>query len=196
MPKVETPAGGNRDKEPVAEVRPRDTGSPANPGGTAAGTGGESARPDAGRPAGPTRDGTNAGNAALPNAGPEAAKDTQPPADLGPRRDPQPTQPDPIMVARAEINRWMAAYMDAYVALDARRVRELNRQATFAAGMLKSARVSFSNVTIDPKPDGQSATLRATVTYTYEWTRSGLPPQSSTNVQWPMTKVGASWVAN
>jgi hypothetical protein len=198
VPKVDTPVARDREKPRELDVRTRDGGALPNRAGTSTSTpaGGTAAGPEVSRPAaGQVRDGVNAGNTAKPAGGPGPVANPPPPVDPGPRRDPQPappTQPDPVAVTRAEIQRWMASYVDAYLALDTRRVKELNPKATISP-LLKSVRLSFSNVAIDVTPDGKTAVLRADARYEYEWKRSG-PPESSQHVVWELTKVGSTWV--
>jgi hypothetical protein len=136
-----------------------------------------------------------------PNPNPVDRQPTETPRDLPPKptEGPEPTvrevptSPNPVAVARSEIQQWLAEYTAAYQALDGRRVREMNRRGSVPA-LLSAVTVRFSIARIDVQPDGQRAALVGKVRYEYKWHRAG-PPVSETEINWPMTKVGSAWVA-
>ncbi len=85
----------------------------------------------------------------------------------------------------------------AYRNRDQAQVRSMNRGSPFRAAQYKSASVTFSNVEIRAREDGQTAVLKADVQYRYEFSRGGeaplTPPQP---IEWPMRKTPNGWVAN
>ena len=96
-------------------------------------------------------------------------------------------------VAKAEIGRWIAEYKVAYQRKDEAHVRSMNPLSTFKAAQYKQATVTFSNVDIQPRDDGQSAVLLADVQYQFGFSR-GDPQTTSTRIAWRMRKTPAGWV--
>ena len=107
-----------------------------------------------------------------------------------------PVGTDPVEVAEAEINRWIAEYKVAYRTMDEAQVRSMNRGSKFRAAQYKSASVTFSNVEIRAREDGQTAVLKADVQYQYKFSRGDSPPTPAQHVEWPMRKTPNGWVAN
>ncbi|MFI5077259.1 MAG: hypothetical protein ACHQRO_07940, partial [Vicinamibacteria bacterium] len=104
-----------------------------------------------------------------------------------------PAGPDLKDVAKAEIGRWIAEYTVAYQRKDEAHVRSMNPLSTFKAAQYKQATVTFSNVDIQPRDDGQSAVLLADVQYQFGFSR-GDPQTTSTRIAWRMRKTPAGWV--
>ena len=86
--------------------------------------------------------------------------------------------------------------MVAFRNLDQAQVRSMNRGSTFRAAQYKSASLTFSNVDIRAREDGQTAVLKADVQYQDQFSRSGSPPIPAQHVEWPMRKTPNGWVAN
>ena len=59
--------------------------------------------------------------------------------------------------------------------------------------LLKSVALKLSQVSIDVRPDGQSAVVRATQNFSYAWNRSGFPATSTGTLMWNLRKVGTTW---
>jgi hypothetical protein len=53
--------------------------------------------------------------------------------------------------------------------------------------------LTLSDVVIDIAPDAQSATVRATRQMTYESNQPGIPPSTTTELQWKLRKEGSAW---
>ena len=107
-----------------------------------------------------------------------------------------PAGSDLVEVAETEIKRWIAEYTVAYRNRDQAQVRSMNRGSPFRAAQYKSASVTFSNVEIRAREDGQTAVLKAIVQYRYEFSRGTTPPQPPQPIEWPMRKTPNGWVAN
>ena len=107
-----------------------------------------------------------------------------------------PAGPDLVEIAETEIKRWIAKYTVAYRNRDQAQVRSMNRGSTFRAAQYKAASVTFSNVEIRAREDGQTAVLKAVVEYRYEFSRGTTPPQPPQPIEWPMRKTPNGWVAN
>ncbi|HEY8549940.1 MAG TPA: protein kinase [Vicinamibacterales bacterium] len=104
--------------------------------------------------------------------------------------------PDPAERVRQEIRQWVAEYERAYAALDVSRVRAMQPASQLGRerALLNSASAQFSNVVIDVASDGQSATLRASVTYSKDARRGGRSTNTA-NIQWTLVRTGNGWVA-
>jgi hypothetical protein len=100
---------------------------------------------------------------------------------------------DHVEIAEREINQWIAAYKQAYEALDGPRVKQMNPLSSLKLGQYKSATIAFSNVDIQPSENGQSAVLKASVQYQFGF-RRGDPQTTSADVTWRMSKTPAGWV--
>jgi ketosteroid isomerase-like protein len=100
---------------------------------------------------------------------------------------------DRVDIAEREIRQWMETYREAYQALDASRVKAMNPASTFRPAQYNSASVTFSNVDIRPREDGQSAVLHADVQYQYGFKRGVAPPPPSMRVAWRMHKTPSGW---
>jgi hypothetical protein len=89
----------------------------------------------------------------------------------------------------------LGQYVDAYVALDERRLRALVPGFTAIQGraLIKSVQLRLSNVRIDFGPDRQTATVSATQNFQYEWNRAGLERNGSGNLRWRVRKNGGAW---
>jgi hypothetical protein len=72
----------------------------------------------------------------------------------------------------------------------------MNRASKFRAAQYKQASVTFSNVEILAREDGQAAVLKADVQYQYEFRRGDAPPTPAQPVVWNMRKTPNGWVAN
>ena len=72
-----------------------------------------------------------------------------------------PAGSDLVEIAEAEIKRWIAEYTVAYRNRDQAQVRSMNRGSPFRAAQYKAASVTFSNVEIRAREDGQTAVLKA-----------------------------------
>src|SRR5205085_5691410 len=107
-----------------------------------------------------------------------------------------PAGSDQVDVAEAEINSWINEYKVAFQHLDRARVRSMNRASKFQASYYKAASVAFSNVEIRALEDGQTAVLKATVQYQYEFSRGTSPPLAPQPIEWRMRKTSSGWVAN
>ena len=113
----------------------------------------------------------------------DTAKVTAPPAGA-----------DLVEIAEAEIRRWIAEYTVAYQRQDEAQVRSMNPASTFRAAQYKPATVTFSNVDIQPREDGQSAVLQADVQYQFGFSR-GDPQTTSAQIAWRMRKTPNGWVS-
>jgi len=122
------------------------------------------------------------------------------PAPETPREAPKAAAPPPgtdrVEVAEAEIKRWITEYTVAYRNMDEALVRSMNHASKFKPTQYKQATVSFANVEIRVREDGQSAVLTADVQYQYEFRRGTFPPGPPVHVDWPMRKTPGGWVAN
>jgi hypothetical protein len=96
---------------------------------------------------------------------------------------------------RNQIQGLLGQYVDAYVALDERRLRALVPGFTSIQGraLIKSVQLRLSNVRIDFAPDRQSATVSATQNFQYEWNRAGLERNGSGDLRWRVRKNGGAW---
>lgn len=112
----------------------------------------------------------------------EAAK-----ADATPRVDP--------VAERAAIQQLIARYAAAYSRLDENELRSIDPLFTTIPSrvLLKSVEVTPSAIAIDVDQAGQSATVRFTQNFRYEWNRARLAPTGSGNVSWNLRKVGGVW---
>jgi serine/threonine-protein kinase len=187
---------------PPATTNPR-TGRPTPNGGSQ----GQMPSSAQQQPAGSERNGS--GVAVTPPPAAATAK-PEPPTDNGTRPEPAPAPetprdtakvtvpvgPDRVEIAKAEIQRWIAEYTVAYNRMDEAHVRSMNRGSKFKAGQYKAVSVTFSNVEIRAREDGQSAVLKADVRYTYEFRRGNSPSAPSQPIEWPMRKTPNGWIAN
>ena len=209
-PKVDAGATETTPKTPVAglpAVPPGTTPAPTNsrtPGQPTPNGGTQAQTPSGGQQlAGQDRDG--AAVAAVPPGG-VAAPTPEAVPDAGARTEPTPETPrdtakvtappadsDLKDVAKAEIRRWIDEYTVAYQRKDEAHVHSMNPLSTFKAAQYKQATVTFSNVDIQPRDDGQSAVLLADVQYQFGFSR-GDPQTTSTRIAWRMRKTPAGWI--
>jgi len=184
----------------TAPANPNTTAQPGTNGGTQLSTPTEvQPQPRPQRPAAPVDvEPPGSGNSPRPEPSPGSVERTEPPPE--PARDPPkvtapPPAPDPVEIAEAEIKRWITEYTVAYRNRDQAQVRAMNRRSNFRAAQYKAASVTFSNVEIRAREDGQTAVLKAQVQYRYEFSRAGeatlTPPQA---MEWPMRKTPNGWV--
>jgi hypothetical protein len=87
----------------------------------------------------------------------------------------------------------MAQYRAAYKALDDAKIKAMNPLSSFKRGQFNSADVTFENVNIQPREDGQSAVLHATANYLFGF-RRGDPQTTSARVVWRMRRTPAGWI--
>jgi dihydroxyacetone kinase DhaKLM complex PTS-EIIA-like component DhaM len=87
-------------------------------------------------------------------------------------------------------------YAEAYSRMNENELRQLDR--TFAGipsrALLNSVTLDLPSVNVSINPDGQSASVVATGTYTYRWRRGGGPPASAARITWKLQKQGTTWV--
>jgi serine/threonine-protein kinase len=96
---------------------------------------------------------------------------------------------------RNQIQGLLGQYVDAYVALDERRLRALVPGFTSIQGraLIKSVQLRLSNLRIDFAPDRQTATVSATQNFQYEWNRAGLERNGTGDLRWRVRKSGGAW---
>jgi hypothetical protein len=108
---------------------------------------------------------------------------------------PPPAEPRIDLVERAAIQQLIARYAAAYSRLDE---DELRRIVPGFSGipmrmLIKSVEVTPSAVVIDVDLTGQTATVRFTQNFRYEWNRARMAPTGSGPVAWNLRKTGGEW---
>jgi hypothetical protein len=120
---------------------------------------------------------------------------TPPPPDpIAPPPQPPPAPQPDLAAERAAIQQLLARYVSAYNVLDEAELRRIDPGFSNIPNrvLLKSLELRISEVFIDVSPEGQTAVLRATQTFSYVWNRP-LPPTSSGTLSWRLRKVGDTW---
>jgi hypothetical protein len=86
-------------------------------------------------------------------------------------------------------------YVETYSSMDDSRLRRIDPTFTSIRSreLIRSVRLSIADRSIIVAPDGQTATLSASGTYTYVWNRSGFPPTSRAQLNWKLQKVDGLW---
>jgi hypothetical protein len=107
-----------------------------------------------------------------------------------------PAEPRVDMAAeRAAIQQLISRYAAAYGRLDETELRRID--PAFAGipsrVLLKSLELTPSAIVVDVDPNGQTATVRFTQNFRYEWNRPRMPPTQSGQVSWNLRKVGGAW---
>jgi hypothetical protein len=129
------------------------------------------------------RDGTAAG----------AATPTDPDRDGTPGRRPR---VDPTQDAKAAIQQLLDQFVVAYHDMNEQRLKAID---PFFRGiqrreLIKSVSLNLGQPQIDVLPDGQSAILTASGSFTYSWNRAGLPATSAAQLRWTLRKQGTTWM--
>jgi hypothetical protein len=125
-----------------------------------------------------------------------------PPAPAPPQTTvttPQPEAPRPttprVDLEEAEIERLLNEYVAAYSRMDEARLRQID--PSFAGirnrELIRSVQLSLPTRRINVSPDGQSATVSATGSFSYTWNRAGFPATNPAQLNWRLQKVGTNW---
>ncbi len=170
---------------------------PAEPAPSAAKVGPPQANSSSSKPADPVTQKPLAPVTQKPPAPIEPPASVDPPSQnpSPPPPQPSPAAPQPDLAAeRAAIQQLLTRYVTAYNALDEAQLRRIDPRFTNIPNrvLLKSLELRLSEVSIDVSPEGQTAVLRATQTFSYVWNRP-LPPTSSGTLSWRLRKVGDTW---
>ena len=98
-------------------------------------------------------------------------------------------------VAKGEILQLVRAFEAAYSAMDENRLRQLQPAFTGIPrkDLIKSVRLTISDVQIRVNDDQTSANVIGTYNYQYDWRRSGFPPTSPAPLNWTVVKTGSVW---
>jgi len=120
-----------------------------------------------------------------------------PPAAIPQSPPPAPTPaPTPDLASdRRAIDQLLNEFVETYSTMDDSRLRRID--PTFpgirSRELIRSVRLSLPDRMIVVAPDGQTATLSASGTFTYVWNRSGFPPTTRAQLNWRLQKVGGNW---
>jgi hypothetical protein len=122
----------------------------------------------------------------------------QQPAVTPPVATPSSPPPAPrvdLGAERAAIQQIIGRYASAYGRLDEDELRRIDPGFTNIPSrvLLKSVELTPSGITIDVDPSGQSATVRFTQNFRYEWNRARMPPTGRGDVSWNLRKAGSDW---
>ena len=100
-----------------------------------------------------------------------------------------------LAAERASIQQLISRYAAAYSRMDENELRRIDPEFTSIPSrvLLKSVEVTPSAIVIDVEPSGQTATVRFTQNFRYEWNRARLAPTGTGNVSWNLRKVGGEW---
>jgi tetratricopeptide (TPR) repeat protein len=101
-----------------------------------------------------------------------------------------------VAADRAAILQLISRYADAYGRLDEAELRRIDPGFTGIPSrvLLKSLELTPSAIVVDVDPNGQTAKVRFTQTFRYEWNRPRMPPTQSGQVAWNLRKVAGVWV--
>jgi hypothetical protein len=116
-----------------------------------------------------------------------------PPTNPPPALPPEPKVD--IAAERASIQQVISRYVATYSRLDEDALRRIDPGFTSIPSrvLVKSVEVTTSGITIDVDSTGQSAIVRFTQNFRWEWNRPRMPPATSGNVSWNMRKIGGEW---
>jgi hypothetical protein len=100
-----------------------------------------------------------------------------------------------LAAERAAIQQIISRYASAYARMDEGELRRIDPGFTSIPSrvLLKSVELTPSGIAIDVDPGGQSATVRFTQNFRYEWNRARMPPTARGDVSWNVRKVGNDW---
>jgi tetratricopeptide (TPR) repeat protein len=161
-----------------------------------------------GAPASPqTGPGTTREEPALPPVPRTSPQETAPapPPPLPTPQAPTPTQAPggqrsvtptlDLASEREAIEQLLNEFVAAYSTMDDSRLRRIDPTFTGIQRrtLIRSVRLSLPERSITFSPDGQTATLRATGTYTYVWNGRDFPPTSPAQLNWKLQKTGRNW---
>jgi serine/threonine-protein kinase len=107
-----------------------------------------------------------------------------------------PAEPRIDMAAeRAAIQQLISRYAAAYGRLDETELRRIDPEFAGIPSrvLLKSLELTPSAIVVDVDPNGQTAKVRFTQNFRYEWNRPRMPPTQSGQVAWNLRKVAGVW---
>jgi hypothetical protein len=86
-------------------------------------------------------------------------------------------------------------FVETYSNMDEARLRRIDPSFSGIRNreLIRSMRLALPERSINVAPDGQSATLTASGTYTYVWNRAGFPPTTRAQLNWRLQKLGGVW---
>jgi hypothetical protein len=111
-----------------------------------------------------------------------------------PQQPPPAPQPD-LAAERAAIQQLLNRYVAAYIALDEAQLKSIDPGFSGIRNrmLIKSLELRVSNVSIEVLPDGETANLRATQTFTVVFNRPLTGPPPTGVLSWRLRKIGETW---
>jgi hypothetical protein len=111
-----------------------------------------------------------------------------------PQQPPPAPQPD-LAAERAAIQQLLNRYVAAYIALDEAQLKSIDPGFSGIRNrmLIKSLELRVSNVSIEVLPDGETANLRATQTFTVVFNRPLTGPPPTGVLSWRLRKIGEAW---